>query len=239
MRKMQKNRILILLLSFAMILSAGVFASGLVSDAATSTQTTQEYALQYDRYKLKESNALVTYNGESVRTVNGYVTFKNTGTYKIKYTSGEVEVNVYREIPDCDLVLSEEFSDLAVGVPYLFPTAVITDFLGNGINEYSVSVMKSGEEIFKVENGTDAEFTFPTVGEYDIEFEYDTVFGVKGVKKYPVNVTEKKVISVGNYDKRSYLVGDSVSLSEIYGYYKGEKYDRSIKINGKTVEDET
>ena len=233
---MNKKRFFIALMSFAAVIFAGIAV--LSYPTAAATQSSQEYALQYDRYKLK-GDATVTYNGKKVRTVNGYVTFKNEGVYTVDYSSNRVEVNVYKVVPASEFVLSEDFSSVAAGVPYVLPTLKIVDFLGNEIYDYTVSVVKGETEVLRSESGENVEYVFRDTGDYTLKFEYDTIFGVKDVYEHPVSVTDKKVITVSNYDKRPFYINEVLDLSKFYGYYMGVEYECFVTVNGKAVTTET
>lgn len=231
--KLKFKKLLIFICTIACMTSLLFVCLSIVSSASTQKDAgKQEYALQYTRYELKETDAKVTYEGESVRTVNGTVTFKKTGSYYIEYASETIKVDVYKEIPESTFVIKENFSEVVAGIPQVMPKLEIVDFLGNAVSKYSITVLQNENELFTTQSDKDEDFIFSSVGEYVLRYDYDSVFNVVDSYYYDVKAIDKKTISVGNWDKKALLISEDLDLSELYGYYKGVKYDSEVSIDG-------
>ena len=227
--------------AFLTCMFAGV-AFGLISlesGVAATLPSGQDYALQYSRYQLKEANAKVTYEGESVRTVNGCVTFKNVGEYIIEYASETVQVDVYKEAPESNFVFVENFSEVSSGLEWALPTVEITDFLGNVKSDYSITVLQGEEELCSFDSIDDAVYTFVENGDYRIRYDYETVFRTTDSYYYNVKASDKKTVYVSNYHRKSLPISEALDMEDFYGYYKGNKYDCNVLINGVEITSST
>lgn len=212
-----------------------------VSAIAISAQTDDkkksvDYALQYSRYLLEEANASVTYDGKTVRTVNGAVTFKDEGVYKVEYSDEIVTVNVYREAPESTYEFSYELGEVVTGLSYELPTVQITDFLGKKVGKYSVNVVY-GEEVLYTAQPAES-YTFAQEGEYTLVYEYKNVFGTTSSKEVEVTSAHKRVIVAPDFTKE-FNTSSVIDLTEIYGFYQGNKYPATLKIDGKTITEST
>ena len=235
MTKKQKKIISCIALTGAFIISGALV--NVAVNADVNKKKSVDYALQYSRYVLEESNAIVTYNGVSVDTVNGAVTFKEEGIYKIEYRNEIVTVNVYKYAPDSTYVFEDTLSTVVTGLSYEIPEVSIIDFLGNKIVNYSVSIELNDSVVYTVESNKLDSYTFAEEGEYTVSYSYENIFGTTDVKEMKVVSAHKKVIVAPDFANETFTTSDLIDVKAIYGFYKGTKYDVIVKVDGRVEED--
>ena len=202
------------------------------SEDKNAVTTIYEYALLGETYKIKEDfEGGMTPRGEVIAQTEKEVFLDwASGSYIFNYGSYNINLKVYEESP-MDVI--EYFGDLPTiiaGYTYELPSARIVSGI---VRTDGAPTIADYTYVLEVSNATGilgtfkqektAEFAFPIGGTYTLSYKYENIFGEEKSFTQSVEVVDEKVIIEDLQD--SYNFCTTISFSEIYGLYCGEKYD--------------
>ena len=159
------------------------------------------------------------------------------GSYLFEYADKIVNLKVYESAPADNLIFTSK-------VPQTVANGVATQFPGltaqSGIRRtdgapklapYDVSAVFwfNGQKVQTVRGANKpVAFTPRENGLWLLTYEYTDVFGVTRSVNYPFTVTDQKVV-VSSF-REQYFVGQSISVSDAYGFYQGKSYPVQLAV---------
>lgn len=247
---MKKRKAIIFAVSVAACcVCAGVgmiSAAGNADGVSGDKSVRYEYALLGDTYTI-ESGLVSAMKPDGTKISSSentvYLDWAQ-GSYTFEYANKIVNLKVYESAPKDKITLSGEIpNDCVAGVSSGFPAcSVKSDIVRTDgapeIEGYKVSAVfsKNGEDVYTVKNVDEAFSYTPAIGGiWQISYTYTDVFGIARFDDYTFSVADKKIIIADTQE--SYMLGEKISFSADYGYYRGERYDVAISVltpSGKT-----
>ncbi len=227
---------------------SAVSLSKVEANAAVEKPIEYSYALLGDSYEVKKGIVSATHpNGSAISTEGNSVYLDwAQGSYQFEYATKIVDVKVYEYAPEDTLnLLGSVPSTAVVGVESTFPamTAETTIDRTDGapdIAPYNVSAVFwcNGKRVHMERNVTES-FTYAPVeaGFWMLSYEYMNIFGQTVSKDYMFQVADERMIVTPWAE--SYCVGDTISLTDAYGFYQGEKSPVTVSVkepSGVTLE---
>lgn len=235
-----KKKLLITGLTFA--LTASLTAAVAFADISEKESKTvvYEYALLGDTYEAE--NGLISAkkpDGTAISASEKRVFLDwAQGSYIFEYKNKTVNLKVYEAAPEDEITYSGEMpAETVAGVREAFPAATVKSGIVRtdgapeiGFYEVSATFSHKGEDVYAVKNaGEEFYFTPAEGGIYELNYIYKDVFGRTRSKSFLTNAREEKIVVYNG--KAEFSVGERLSLSSAYGYYKGE----SFAVTGKAV----
>ena len=226
---------------------AGIFAlSGSADTNVSEKNIRYEYALLGEIYTPEDG--LISAKSPEGTVIsdckNGVLLDWAQGSYTFEYKNKIIDLKVYESAPEDEITLSGEIAGGGIaGVVSEFPACNVKSGIvrtdgAPEVGEYAVSAVfsKNGETAYTVRNAGEA-FTYtPEIGGiWQISYTYTDVFGVARSKDYTFSVADKKIILTDV--SAQYKIGEKISFSGTYGYFKGEKFNVKVSVftsSGKT-----
>ena len=218
----------------AAIAACGCFIAtfSAAAENVANKPTVYKYALLGDTYTVdNELIAAYTPTGESI-SADAKTVFLDwsQGSYTFEYRTRVVNLKVYESAPKDEVIYGGEIpTELVAGEKTYFPTARVVSGIRRTdgapeVGEYAVDatfwhkgVKAYSERISTEEIG----FTPTEGGLWLVSYRYTDVFGRERSIDTPFNVENKRIILTDIVSE--YYVGNSINLSETYGYYGGVK----------------
>ncbi len=235
-----KKKLLITGLTFA--LTASLTAAVAFADISEGESKTvvYEYALLGDTYEVE--NGLVSARKPDGATISAsekrvFLDWAQ-GSYIFEYKNKTVNLKVYEAAPEDEITYSGEMpAETVAGVGAAFPAATVKSGIVRtdgapeiGFYEVSATFSHKGEDVYSVKNaGEEFYFTPAEGGIYEFNYIYKDVFGRTRGKSFLTSAREEKIVVYNG--KTEFSVGERLSLSSAYGFYKGE----SFAVTGKAV----
>jgi len=167
------------------------------------------------------------------------------GSYIFEYKSHVVNLKVYESAPEDKTEMHGAMpSGVVAGVRSVFPFFEVESGIRRtdgapAIGYYPVSAVFSydGQKIYSLNNiGEAFGYAPPHGGIWQLSYVYTDVFGRNCSIDYAFTVGDERVI-VADFAE-IYNVGDEVKLSDVYGYYRGERYSVSVTVTTPSGNDE-
>lgn len=205
-----------------------------------------EYALLGDTYETE--NGLVSAKKPDGTTISAreksiFLDWAQ-GSYIFEYKNKTVNLKVYEAAPEDEITYSGEMpAETVAGVRAFFPAATVKSGIVRtdgapeiGFYEVSATFSHKGEDVYTVKNaGEEFYFTPAEGGIYELNYIYKDVFGRTRSKSFLTNAREEKIVVYNG--KTEFSVGERLSLSSAYGFYKGENYaatGKAVAPSGET-----
>ena len=241
-----KKKLFITGLTFA--LTASLTAAIAFADISEEESKTvvYEYALLGDTYETE--NGLVSAKKPDGTTISAreksvFLDWAQ-GSYIFEYKNKTVNLKVYEAAPEDEITYSGEMpAETVAGVRAFFPAATVKSGIVRtdgapeiGFYEVSATFSHKGEDVYTVKNaGEEFYFTPAEGGIYELNYIYKDVFGRTRSKSFLTNAREEKIVVYNG--KAEFSVGERLSLSSAYGFYKGENYvatGKAVAPSGET-----
>ena len=221
----------------ASLTAAVVFAD--ISEEESKT-VVYEYALLGDTYEAENGLISAKKPDGTAISVSEKSVFLDwaQGSYIFEYKNKTVNLKVYEAAPEDEITYSGEMpAETVAGVKAAFPAATVKSGIVRtdgapeiGFYEVSAVFSHKGEDVYTVKNaGEEFYFTPAEGGIYELNYIYKDVFGRTRGKSFLTSAREEKIVVYNG--KTEFSVGERLSLSAAYGYYKGE----SFAATGKAV----
>lgn len=200
--------------------------------AQASPETIYEYGLVCRSYKTESKNCTVTGpdgNAISVRN-NQYFVPDKAGVYTIVYSDKTVLLTIREYAKSPEYVLDGEYAEIySVGETLVIPElTTINPENYTIVDEYKIQVLCGDSLVYTTKENGDT-FLLSSAGDYQVVYNYENVYGVDAQKIYEFSVDANAVLVMPKYES-SVRLGGKINLSEIYGYYNGEKHPASFSV---------
>ncbi len=240
-----KKRILAVLLGILCV--AAAFGIAALADAQGAQRTVYEYALLGDTYTVGEGFLSgTTPTGEAIPADTQLLLLNwAQGSYRLSYEDKTVDLRVYESAPeDCVTTHGEVPGQAVAGLETVFPAVTVESGIRRTdgapeVGSYSVSAVlwHGGERVQTVRN-LEESFAFvpQQAGLWVLSYEYTDVFGRLRTVDHPFVVSAERIIVSALQEE--YYVGQSIAVSEIYGYYEAKQYPvtaEAVTPDGETV----
>ena len=241
-----KKKLFITGLTFA--LTASLTAAVAFADISEEESKTvvYEYALLGDTYETENGLVSAKKPDGTAISVSEKSIFLDwaQGSYIFEYKNKTVNLKVYEAAPEDEITYSGEMpAETVAGVKAAFPTATVKSGIVRtdgapeiGFYEVSAVFSHKGEDVYSVKNaGEEFYFTPAEGGIYELNYIYKDVFGRTRSKSFLTNAREEKIVVYNG--KTEFSVGERLSLSSAYGFYKGENYvatGKAVAPSGET-----
>lgn len=235
-----KKKLFITGLTFA--LTASLTAAVAFADISEEESKTvvYEYALLGDTYETENGLVSAKKPDGTAISVSEKSVFLDwaQGSYVFEYKNKTVNLKVYEAAPEDEITYSGEMpAETVAGVKAAFPAATVKSGIVRtdgapeiGFYEVSATFSHKGEDVYSVKNaGEEFYFTPAEGGIYELNYIYKDVFGRTRSKSFLTSARDEKIVVYNG--KAEFSVGERLSLSSAYGYYKGE----SFAVTGKSV----
>lgn len=243
-----KKKLFITGLTFALTASLTAAVAFANISEGESKPVVYEYALLGDTYETE--NGLVSAKKPDGTTISAreksiFLDWAQ-GSYIFEYKNKTVNLKVYEAAPENEITYSGEMpAETVAGVRAFFPAATVKSGIVRtdgapeiGFYEVSAVFSHKGEEVYSVKNaGEEFYFTPAEGGIYELNYIYKDVFGRTRSKSFLTNARDEKIVVYNG--KTEFSVGERLSLSSAYGYYKGENYVATGKAVAPSGESKT
>ena len=241
-----KKKLFITGLTFALTASLTAAVTFANISEGESKPVVYEYALLGDTYETE--NGLVSAKKPDGTTISAreksiFLDWAQ-GSYIFEYKNKTVNLKVYEAAPEDEITYSGEMpAETVAGVRAFFPAATVKSGIVRtdgapeiGFYEVSATFSHKGEDVYSVKNaGEEFYFTPAEGGIYELNYIYKDVFGRTRSKSFLTNAREEKIVVYNG--KTEFSVGERLSLSSAYGFYKGENYvatGKAVAPSGET-----
>lgn len=241
-----KKKLFITGLTFALTASLTAAVAFANIYEGESKPVVYEYALLGDTYETE--NGLVSAKKPDGTTISAreksiFLDWAQ-GSYIFEYKNKTVNLKVYEAAPEDEITYSGEMpAETVAGVRAFFPAATVKSGIVRtdgapeiGFYEVSATFSHKGEDAYTVKNaGEEFYFTPAEGGIYELNYIYKDVFGRTRSKSFLTNAREEKIVVYNG--KTEFSVGERLSLSSAYGFYKGENYaatGKAVAPSGET-----
>lgn len=241
-----KKKLFITGLTFALTASFTAAVAFANISEGESKPVVYEYALLGDTYETE--NGLVSAKKPDGTTLSAreksiFLDWAQ-GSYIFEYKNKTVNLKVYEAAPEDEITYSGEMpAETVAGVRAFFPAATVKSGIVRtdgapeiGFYEVSATFSHKGEDVYTVKNaGEEFYFTPAEGGIYELNYIYKDVFGRTRSKSFLTNAREEKIVVYNG--KTEFSVGERLSLSSAYGFYKGENYaatGKAVAPSGET-----
>lgn len=241
-----KKKLFITGLAFALTASFTAAVAFANISEGESKPVVYEYALLGDTYETE--NGLVSAKKPDGTTISAreksiFLDWAQ-GSYIFEYKNKTVNLKVYEAAPEDEITYSGEMpAETVAGVRAFFPAATVKSGIVRtdgapeiGFYEVSATFSHKGEDVYTVKNaGEEFYFTPAEGGIYELNYIYKDVFGRTRSKSFLTNAREEKIVVYNG--KTEFSVGERLSLSSAYGFYKGENYaatGKAVAPSGET-----
>lgn len=241
-----KKKLFITGLTFALTASFTAAVAFANISEGESKPVVYEYALLGDTYETE--NGLVSAKKPDGTTIAAreksvFLDWAQ-GSYIFEYKNKTVNLKVYEAAPEDEITYSGEMpAETVAGVRAFFPAATVKSGIVRtdgapeiGFYEVSATFSHKGEDVYTVKNaGEEFYFTPAEGGIYELNYIYKDVFGRTRSKSFLTNAREEKIVVYNG--KTEFSVGERLSLSSAYGFYKGENYaatGKAVAPSGET-----
>lgn len=243
-----KKKLFITGLTFALTASFTAAVAFANISEGESKPVVYEYALLGDTYETE--NGLVSAKKPDGTTISAreksiFLDWAQ-GSYIFEYKNKTVNLKVYEAAPEDEITYSGEMpAETVAGVRAFFPAATVKSGIVRtdgapeiGFYEVSATLSHKGEDVYTVKNaGEEFYFTPAKGGIYELNYIYKDVFGRTRSKSFLTNAREEKIVVYNG--KTEFSVGERLSLSSAYGFYKGENYSATGKAVAPSGETKT
>ena len=212
---------------------------GLAEETDHEKNIQYEYALLGETYEVEDGliHATSPQGQEISSDVNTVFLDWAQGSYIFEYPNKIVNLKVYEKAPADEITFSGTVpAEGVAGEKLTFPGMTVKSGIvrtdgAPAIGNYSVSAnfWYGGEKVYTERNITG---TFPYTpssgGLWLVSYEYTDVFGYTHNQDFSFKVVDERLIFSSL--KSEYNIGDKISSSDFYGFYKGKKYPVSIQV---------